>query len=635
MEGERIMNIPEISSFFGSCQIASSNFGAELQATAEKAVNFAAILKSFDEQQEELKDDVLLNHPVKDVEKEAKSPFFLFMQNNEDSEVMLQLKAILGDEAGAEAFKRIVSLLEKGSLSVQKDMDNLELEDFEYLAAFLLERLELAIKQITALSSESENSETNSSYLAEIPLLNENKKLNIGETEREAFLNILTDLLKTGIITPQMFEQALQYPEKSDLPVLLNELKEEVKKFLAILESVPEKATEMPKNAEFKIPEAKTFAEIKTEINSEIKSEILHAKTEPEEKQETKQEIKAETRQDVKAEILHAKTELEEKQERRAETKPEAKAETRPDIKPDIKLEEKPEISLSAKTEPEEKKEEKLDIRQEMRQEIRQEARADIKAEIRPDIKPDIKLERKQEAKSDSEVKAETKLDIRQEMRQETRQEIKAEIRPEIRQEIKPDIKLDAKPEVSQAKSEPEVRAVFEGGELKIETINPKTGEKLQSIPTTGSMVRMQERINEFEVVRQVIAQAKFITTPTGEQKLSIQLHPEHLGQLNLRISLNNGEMQIHARVESPTAQAALENHIGLLREGLDKQGIHLERLEISIEQREQKEKQRREDKNEKRNKGRQGMHLALAVANDSNSDTGRRLGYNTMEYLA
>ncbi|MDR1830899.1 MAG: flagellar hook-length control protein FliK [Candidatus Fibromonas sp.] len=188
---------------------------------------------------------------------------------------------------------------------------------------------------------------------------------------------------------------------------------------------------------------------------------------------------------------------------------------------------------------------------------------------------------------------------------------------------------------------QPEVRAVWESSGLKIEIINPKTGEKLQSTQTAMPQ-NMQEKLQEFEVIKQVVARAKFITTPTGEQRLTIHLRPEHLGQLDLRITLSRGEMQIHARVESPTAQQALENHIGLLREGLEKQGITLERLEVSIEQKDKQDAwslgekhERHEQKHgQKHNHRGRESHLAVSIANEK-ADTGRRLGYNTMEYLA
>jgi flagellar hook-length control protein FliK len=197
---------------------------------------------------------------------------------------------------------------------------------------------------------------------------------------------------------------------------------------------------------------------------------------------------------------------------------------------------------------------------------------------------------------------------------------------------------------LSQPIAQPEVRAIWEGSDLKIEAFNPKTGEKLQTV-NTRTPHAMQERIHEFEVVKQVIAKAKLITTPVGDQRMTLQLRPDHLGQVDMRITLSSNEMQIQARVESPVAQAALETHIGLLREGLEKQGITLDRLEVSVEQKDKQdafslaERQDREEQREhQRNKSRRAreQHLAVSISQkDPAGDTGRRLGYNSMEYLA
>jgi flagellar hook-length control protein FliK len=244
--------------------------------------------------------------------------------------------------------------------------------------------------------------------------------------------------------------------------------------------------------------------------------------------------------------------------------------------------------------------------------------------------------ETKEERRTQPEIRA---MEIKEpkEARPQTQQ-------PQPTQQTQPEIRATvATAATKQQPVQPEIRAVWEANGLKIEVVNPKTGEKLQS--TQAPMPsNMQGRIQEFEVVRQVVERARFITTPTGEQRMTVQLRPEHLGQVDMRISLNHGEMQIHARVESVTAQAALENHIGLLREGLEKQGITLDRLEVSVEQREkqdanalahERENQHDGRKNGKRKRGRD-MHLAVGVdKNNANADTGRRLGYNTMEYLA
>jgi flagellar hook-length control protein FliK len=82
---------------------------------------------------------------------------------------------------------------------------------------------------------------------------------------------------------------------------------------------------------------------------------------------------------------------------------------------------------------------------------------------------------------------------------------------------------------------------------------------------------------------------------------------------------------------------------MNLLREGLEKQGLNIEKLEVSIEQREQQnsrelaEQQQREQQ-EHRARSRRGAHTQgqiLVSVEDPLADTGRRLGYNTMEFLA
>ncbi|MDR2579708.1 MAG: hypothetical protein LBC85_01775, partial [Fibromonadaceae bacterium] len=163
-------------SFFGSCQVSSSNF----------EVLFDNVLKQSDAEWKKESGTILQSEGLLEIENsdELSNILQIFMQGKSESEVMQQLKAILGDEAGVEAFERIVALLEKGSLSVQKDMDNLSLLDFIDLSESLLERLELVIKQI--------------SYVNEALVIKQNIQ-NEDLFEMEKFLNLLSDLLKIGL----------------------------------------------------------------------------------------------------------------------------------------------------------------------------------------------------------------------------------------------------------------------------------------------------------------------------------------------------------------------------------------------------------------------------------------------------
>ncbi|GHV14155.1 hypothetical protein AGMMS49938_09810 [Fibrobacterales bacterium] len=531
-------------SFFGSCQIAANNFKAALNNAVVQQNSKASAAPEKASATQSLSLTEQLTDP-------------------NESEVLLQLQAILGDDAGAEAFKRITDLLENGSLSVQNNLDDINVADFEDMTKSLLERLDLALKQIIVLSQENaKDGEIDAANLFANLSANEDKLTN-GEGEnandflqftnnyndREAFLNTLRDLLKIGVITPKEFETALKDPENSNIPDLILDLKGEARNLLTALGNAKD-----AKNAEN--PNA-----LNTVKNSQIPPELM---------------LQAES----KGSNIEKITSIDEI--------------LKPIEKTVLKF-------LENATDTPSLKAEQLLGKEEFQ---------------------DKNVGSPNQLKSFDKTSAATQQDS---------------------QPLFSASQNAGKSEENKT-AEPEVRAAWEGGELKIETFNPKTGEKLSSVSasSTPSYANMQERINEFEVVKQVVAQARFITTPTGEQKITMQLNPDHLGQMDLRVVLNNGEMQIHARVESATAQHALESQIGLLREGLEKQGITLDRLEVSVEQREKSDYALTEEQNQQQRKDRQGrnkrgnsIHLAVSISGNENSDTGRRLGYNTMEYLA
>ncbi|MDR2594790.1 MAG: flagellar hook-length control protein FliK [Fibromonadaceae bacterium] len=683
-------------SFFGSCQIASGNFEDILSAASEGI----------------MQDVVPAELPATNCDSEnlAEQPALLDFdfQDFNKNEVLMQLQQILGEDAGTEAFKRIINLLEKGSLSVQTDTIDWDKDTFEELTLSLLERLDLAIKQIAKISGDVQSNEVQSGDVQE--------RENENNFDIEKFFNLLRDLLKVGLITPEEYETVLKNPEESSLPELLGELKKEATELVEKLENVETEQIEQPGYAEEPKQVEQPKQQAEQPRQTEQPRQVEHSKHQAEQPRQTEQHWRAERpRQTEEPKQVEQLGQVEQfKQPRQVEQprqterpiqaeqyrqfegarqaeqprqqiwqtdifsqveqfsqvdQPQSKQADQPIY---AEYTEQPNLAQAKQIEPLLEELRVISAEMEMGTEPKDKAKfyelvnnllekglineQDLKNVVKmPEttddessspIEPISKNEKSEKNDSEKIEPAIVKnafekiwTNIESENKVEKRN-IFSKFREivESRSISTSGEKIDFK----HAKVEVEVRAVWDAGDLKIETVNPKTGEKLQSVPVANSH-RMQERIHEFEVVRQVVAQAKFITTPTGEQKLTMQLRPEHLGQMNLRIVLNNGEMQIHARVESITAQAALESHIGLLREGLEKQGINLDRLEVSVEQRDRQDAFSLAERNEQQEKHGKGkhhhhnkeMHLAVSVKNDENSDTGRRLGYNTMEYLA
>jgi len=690
-------------SFFGSCQIASGNFEDILSAVSSQDImhNIMPELPTASCDTENLAQQ----QPV---------PLDFTFQDFDKSEVLMQLQQILGEDAGAEAYERIINLLEKGTLSVQADTINWDKDTFEKLTVSLLERLDLAIKQIAKITGDVHNN-----YVQEKEIDTQEHE-NENNFDIEKFLNLLTDLLKVGMITPEEYETVLKNPEESSLPELLGDLKKEAGKLIEKLENVETEQIEQPRYAEeskqveqpeqaeqSRQVEQPRYAEEPKQVEQSKQTEQLWRAERPrqvkeprqvEEPKQTEQpkhvEQTRQTEQPIQVEQyrqFEGSKHAEQPRQQLGQTEVFKQVEQFLQAEQSIQAEQFPQTEqLQSKQveQPIYEEQPRPVVQTEQNSPLLEELRViSMEMEMEMGIKPNDKVKfydlinnlvekgliNEQDLKNvmkiptiDNESNSPIEP-ISKKSEKNDAEKIEPVIVKNVFEKIWTSLESENKVEkgnifskfreivesrstsasgekidFKHAKVEVEVRAVWDAGDLKIETVNPKTGEKLQSVPVANSH-KMQERIHEFEVVRQVVSQAKFITTPTGEQRLTMQLRPEHLGQMNLRIVLNNGEMQIHARVESITAQAALESHIGLLREGLEKQGINLDRLEVSVEQRDKQDAfslAERQEQHERHGKGKhhhhnKEMHLAVSVKNDANSDTGRRLGYNTMEYLA
>lgn len=70
-----------------------------------------------------------------------------------------------------------------------------------------------------------------------------------------------------------------------------------------------------------------------------------------------------------------------------------------------------------------------------------------------------------------------------------------------------------------------------------------------------------------------------------GIKNLTLQLTPDELGKVMLKVESRNGVVNAYLRVEKPEAAAQLANNLGQLRENLKAQGIELGELDIRQQQ--------------------------------------------------
>lgn len=72
------------------------------------------------------------------------------------------------------------------------------------------------------------------------------------------------------------------------------------------------------------------------------------------------------------------------------------------------------------------------------------------------------------------------------------------------------------------------------------------------------------------------------VTTANGVSEARITLFPEQLGQVDVRISVQNGQLTALFVADTAAAKDLLENQLGQLRSALQSQGLQIDKLEVS-----------------------------------------------------
>ncbi|HKP98043.1 MAG TPA: flagellar hook-length control protein FliK [Fibrobacteria bacterium] len=167
--------------------------------------------------------------------------------------------------------------------------------------------------------------------------------------------------------------------------------------------------------------------------------------------------------------------------------------------------------------------------------------------------------------------------------------------------------------------------------------------EQARSVDHRSGVQRAWEPRPAFEpsALEQIAKKMSAIGHKSGEE-ISIQLSPEHLGKVRVSLEMKEGGMSARIAVESDNVKQQVEAGISALKDALENQGIKLQGLEVSVDQRHgslfNPDGSNAESFFHRNGRGGQGgTERGAEVApfeSAPESDTGRRWGYNTMEYI-
>ena len=76
-----------------------------------------------------------------------------------------------------------------------------------------------------------------------------------------------------------------------------------------------------------------------------------------------------------------------------------------------------------------------------------------------------------------------------------------------------------------------------------------------------------------YNIAGQIVDQAKIVSTPQNSEMI-IKLKPEHLGELTLKVAVDNGTVSATFHSSNPEVRGIIENSLGQLRQEIANQGL-------------------------------------------------------------
>ncbi|WP_315795326.1 flagellar hook-length control protein FliK [Paenibacillus sp. BIC5C1] len=115
--------------------------------------------------------------------------------------------------------------------------------------------------------------------------------------------------------------------------------------------------------------------------------------------------------------------------------------------------------------------------------------------------------------------------------------------------------------------------SIITAGELSLRSTGTSAGKPAEPVMQASQFAKEMTQfvVNKLDIVQQ-----------KGFSEATISLRPEHLGKLDVQITLQNGQLVARFMTEHTMAKDMLEQQMMQLRSSLQAQGIQVERLEVT-----------------------------------------------------
>ncbi len=142
-----------------------------------------------------------------------------------------------------------------------------------------------------------------------------------------------------------------------------------------------------------------------------------------------------------------------------------------------------------------------------------------------------------------------------------------------------------------------------------------------------SSFLRQQDSVNN--IVEQLAKNVK-VSIDGNNSQIKISLKPEALGEVMLKVTIEQGKVSTQMEVQQPQIKAVIEANLQVLRDSLSSKGLVVDKIDISTAQYSLNEKSSHQGQQRSNLKNYSGKEI-----DDEVSEQTKLFGYNTVDYIA
>jgi len=220
------------------------------------------------------------------------------------------------------------------------------------------------------------------------------------------------------------------------------------------------------------------------------------------------------------------------------------------------------------------------------------------------------------------------------------------------KQEVKPDLPQQ-QPQSDDAKVKPDassgntlIKTVTELKEALMNAVAQPQAPAADAASTANtaktshlSYLYNERAVPDKAVLHQIVSKFQLLTGQHGSE-IRVQLKPDQLGSIKISVEVNNDVVSTRMQVENEKVKHIIENNVQMLKSALEESGIKVEKFEVTVDQGRDDFFHRELSEQGKRVRGMLRTQVSGqagggdGITEDLTAETGRRYGYNTVEFV-